>query len=149
MATELRTLTWCDVHQQEKDEQEPGHCYEIGGRQVDLCNECAGPFLAAAQLAAEYGRKPRRSHRAKTEEKPADLVSPVDPLVCPECGKGPYVHLQSLSSHARAAHGMSRAQILGKETPYTCSQRGCGRVFSTPQGLALHERSHGSDAESG
>jgi hypothetical protein len=148
MATELRTFTWCDRHQQEKDEQEPGHCYEIGGRQVDLCNECAAPFLAAAQLASEYGRKPKRSHASKTADVPPDLVPPVDPLMCKECGKGPYVHVSSLSSHGRTAHGMSRAEMLGEAAPHKCKHKGCGRAFATPQGLVLHARTHVSGAKS-
>ncbi len=162
MATALVTLTWCDQHLAEKDEEIPATTMPpwADGLSVDLCDECAAPVLAARALAEHYGSKTDRTPKppkrvraaarrngASTAERPADwdgrATRSGKPALygCPKCDGG-FASRQSLAAHARNVHDLTLGELEGKATPHKCSEPGCGRAFTTPQGLALHERAH-------
>lgn len=125
MAVELITRTWCDVHLEAKDEHVEGTNYKYGAREIDLCVDCAGPFVEAARLVEEYGRRDRQDETAR----PA----------CPECGKT-YMTTARVKEHARRVHGQGADALAGDPTPYRCEE--CGKEFTRPQGLGAHRRIH-------
>lgn len=149
MATELRTLTWCDVHLVDSDEREPATAtYDQGGQSIDLCATHAAPFLAAAEMLETYGRKASKRHNYPAKRATQAPAAPAG-ITCPVCKQGGFLNEHSLGTHARGKHGMGLAEIMGRPAPFKCGHRGCKRNFSTVQGKALHERTHETGAESG
>ena len=138
MATELITLTYCDIHLQDKDEQVPGQAYpgfEGSGQSIDLCEECAQVRIAVQVMYDTYGAKGKRTQRPQRQSKAGDPGAISCPR--PDCD-GTAKNQDSLASHARHVHGVSLAQLMGKPTPFACEVEGCGRAFSTPAGLGRH-----------
>lgn len=134
MAKELVTLTWCDLHLAEKDEQVEATTWHLGKGQVDLCAECAQPFQDAQALVDSYGAVGKRT-RTKGKQS-----GPEDPQTCPVCGKVAK-NRDSLASHGRHIHKMNLGELLGDKQDYACPV--CGKKFSTPQGAGAHRaRSH-------
>jgi hypothetical protein len=155
VAIALITLTWCDRHLSEKDEEVPAGPMPAwaDGLNVDLCPECAAPYVEARKLAEEYGSKgdrtssPQKRTRAKTA---APAPAPTGKVtsrglpathICPakDCGAG-LSSRPSLAAHARQTHKTSLPALEGKPATYKCDQRGCGRAFSSPQAIALHRK---------
>lgn len=138
MATELITRVWCDVHMSEKDERVDGTTFDYDGRQVDLCEDCAGPFLTVAAIVQEHGRA-AAGRQGRKSRKPSRDTPGESGVVCPRCGDT-FLHRGSLASHARAQHGTGLAELEGAETPYVCED--CGRAFSRASSLSIHRRTH-------
>src|SRR5262245_40650659 len=146
MAKALITLTWCDRHLTEKDEEVPAEPMpEWADKwQVDLCAECAVVVLEARALYEQYGAKGKRTAEVTTKPVPRRPDQAADgPYTCPQKGCGSVlVNKQSLGAHARQTHGMTVGELLGQPLKFKCD---CGRGFTTGQGLAAHQRSaHGA-----
>lgn len=147
MAIALITLTWCDRHLADKDEEVPAEPMPVlDGYGLDLCSECAAPILEVLAAYEKYGSKgdrtprpPRKIKRPTPAKAVAAASAPMsDSHVCPEC-EGSYASRQSLASHTRNVHDKSLAELEGRPTPYHCS---CGKNFAAPPGLALHVKKH-------
>jgi hypothetical protein len=117
VAQEVKTLTWCDIHLQEKDETEPGQSWTLTltppgerayTRTVDVCPACEDPLDAVVQLLAEYGRKSGRGpYKARTSSPEPGAPAAVDGVfTCPECGRES-ASPQGLGSHRKRAHGVA------------------------------------------
>lgn len=145
MATALVTLTWCDKHLAEKDEEVPAvPMPEWSGLNVDLCEKCAEPILVARALYTDYGSKgqrtpkpPRRRNARAAVATPEAATDP--PHVCPECGNT-LGFRHTLVQHVRNVHGKYLLEMEGKPLPYECDT--CGRRVPTPGALALHQKAH-------
>ena len=147
MATAMVTLTWCDRHLTDTDEEVPGDAMPpwADGLAVDLCPECAAPVLAARELAEHYGAIGKRTPEVVKGRRPlvpssrADAQPVAGGLACPDCG-AKLSNRQSLGSHARNIHGKSLGELEGKPLNYVCPT--CQQGFTTPQGVAVHARVH-------
>lgn len=145
MATELVTRIWCDIHLTDKDEHEPATTYTWDKRQLDLCDDCAGPILEVLRLFSDYGsdgkrtRAPKGKGGAPVGTKHAQPGDP-DAVTCPDCGKA-FKNKGSLGSHGRHVHKKNMGELLGVNRPYPCGV--CDKTFATPQGAGAHRvRSH-------
>lgn len=149
MATAMVTLTWCDRHLSDKDEEVPATAMpEIQGAQLDLCDDCAAPLMEALALYEAYGSKGQRTpklasvrKRAAAPRARADSVPAAGGLPCPKALCDSVLRNRaSLGAHARQNHGMTLGQLEGKPVAFTCET--CGAGFTTKQGIKLHERKH-------
>jgi len=153
VATALVTLTWCDRHLSDKDEEVPATPMpDVQGYGLDLCEECAEPLLAQLALYQRYGAKGDRT--PKPSKRTAAAVAAAAPVETTRAGK-PAAHTcpgcqhlftsrASLAAHARKDHGKSLPELEGKPVPFKCDQRGCGRAFASVQAIALHRKqAHG------
>jgi len=132
------TLTWCDRHLQDKDEEVPAEQFHWGNQHVDLCEECAGPVLEAAELFTKYGSDGKRTPPPQIRTvKKAQAAQKDERATCPECGRE-YLNRGSLGSHARQIHGKSLGALTGSELTHKC--RWCDAGYTTGQGQSLHER---------
>lgn len=153
MATAMVTLTWCDRHLTDKDEEVPGSSMPpVNGAQLDLCDECALPLMEALALYERYGSKGKRTpqlaavkRRAAAPQKPARPdQTPVEgglPCPQPDC-ESVLKNRSSLGAHARQDHGVTLGELEGKPITHTCDVKGCGKGFTTLQGFTLHQRKH-------
>jgi hypothetical protein len=133
------TLTWCDVHLTEHDEERPAHPFTWDEYQLDLCEECL-PTIAAARIMFEkYGSKGPRtlapSAVVRKGKQPGGLLS----CPAPDCGSV-LGNRASLGAHARQIHGMTLGELEGRPVAHTCEE--CGQGFTTYQGITLHTRKH-------
>lgn len=133
MAKAMITLTWCDYCLTEKDLEIPAQEFQVGGFQVDLCEEHALPLVESQKLAETYGSKGKRT---PTLAGPPPTAR-VDQLPCPVpgCGKA-YGGRASLGAHVRAAHGITVGEAEGKPIVARCEEHNQG--FTTQAGYALH-----------
>jgi len=139
MAKAMITLTWCDKHLTDKDEEVPAEQFEWNGRHVDLCGDCATPLLEVQAIFTEYGSTGKRTPtmQTRTVQKAVAGNRVSDPQGCPICGKT-YKNRDTLGTHAREQHGKTLAEIDGKPLDHKC--RWCDKAYATGQGLSLHER---------
>lgn len=144
------TLTWCDRHLADKDEQVPASAMpEIQGAQLDLCDDCAAPLLEVLALYETYGSKGQRTPKlasvrkraAAAPGKPASAQPVPGGLPCPKAlCDSVLVDRASLGAHARQTHGVTLGELEGRPVTHTCEE--CGRGFTTLQGISLHQRKH-------
>jgi C2H2 type zinc finger protein len=150
MAKALITLTWCDRHLTEKDEEVPAEPMPewADGWGVDLCAECATPVHEVMALYQRYGAKGKRTPQMTTRPAPKRPDRQTEgPFTCPQEGCGAVLATRgSLGAHGRQIHGVSLGELLGQPLNHKCPEKGCGKAFSTGHGLAVHMRSHGVTA---
>ena len=140
MAREMVTLTWCDFHLTEHDEEVEASHFTWDELEVDLCPECAAPLAAAQLMFEKYGSKGPR-----TMAPPGSKALGSYPCPAPGCGSV-LVNRPSLGAHARQMHGVTLGELEGKPIAHTCEE--CGRGFTTLQGIRLHLRKHRREAAS-
>lgn len=148
MATEVRTLRWCDWHLAEKDQSVaaepvtltlavgPGKATPL---HVDLCDDCLAPFVAVLATATEYGSgKPSATVKAPAPAVPGsgDQANPP----CPECGRE-LAHRSALRGHLRHVHDLTLIGAFPNwDWPNRVACPKCGDEFSDGRGLAAHTR---------
>lgn len=149
------TLTWCDRHLIEKDEEVPASSMpEIQGANLDLCDDCAGPLMEALALYEQYGSKGKRTPKLATVRKRAEAAAAAVPakarpvpggLACPDpdCDSV-LTNRQSLGAHARQIHSKTLGELEGKPIAHVCPD--CGAGFTTNQGITLHARKHARES---
>lgn len=166
MATEIVRL--CDAHMARDDARVPASQYDVVMRRVgdpfafvsvDLCDDCAKPLSDLLSDLVELGRPFDEATLTQVQagaDKPAArraaarVAAPIAQahtagtgVQCPVCDKT-YANKSSLQSHTRGEHGKTLGELLGESLDYVCEVDGCGRGFTTIQGLAVHQnRIHG------
>lgn len=151
MSRQLVTHTWCDFHEQTKDEQVPGasHSVTLDGAalDIDLCPECEQALVELGAWLAQYGRPVTKRGRPASER--------MRLAECPECGKplkdekGVMAHMRNMHGVTlaawRAAHeGGQQAEPEASEVSTTCPE--CGRSFVSFNGLRVHQARAGHQA---
>lgn len=145
MAKALITLTWCDRHLTDKDEEVPASPMpEMQGWNLDLCSDCSAPLLESLALYERYGAKGKRTPQMTTRPVPKRPDKGAEgPFPCPAEGCGSVLaNRDSLGSHVRQIHGKSVGELEGQPLDHQCPD--CDRAFTTAVGLSGHVRAaHG------
>lgn len=140
------TLTWCDWHLTEKDEEVPATAMpEFEGMGLDLCEPCAGQVAAMRAFYELYGSKGSRTMRvprSKLQVAAAGaMVEKRGQVLCPSpgCGKT-YKNRGSLGAHVRQDHATTLPLLEGKPATEVCET--CGQKFASKQAIGMHQRKH-------
>lgn len=148
MATELVTLTWCDLHQIDDGERVPASTWTVsvssgdlvGAWELDVCEACSKGLRDTVHELSEYGRPVKGGRPAAARRPAVSAREGGNVQTCPVSGC-PYTTTTptGLNSHCRTAHGQTLAELTGSAS-IACPVPGCERRFGKGQGLASHLR---------
>jgi hypothetical protein len=153
MAVELVLRNWCDVCL-EAGTNTPGETVSVNVTgtppfDVETCPEHGAALSAAVAALAALGRAPGKTAQPgkvrASKAAPSVSRGMSGPGACPECAR-PYKTAGSMRQHLRDVHDKSLADVGLAPARFTCET--CGGKFDTPQGFAMHNRSHTRAARS-
>lgn len=156
MSTELRILTWCDMHARHGDEvpaqyamiveiaaSAPGAPREPA-RRIDVCGQCLESLSGLTDALEEYGAAPDAppptadvSARRRYAQRAATGNAQLDPGTCLVCGR----EARRRAQHYAQIHQITLESTL-TDAGYECPT--CGKTFDSGMALAHHHSSaHG------
>jgi len=107
------------------------------GKCVCENRECAGFESRSPSRVKPRSRIRSRSRRGRSRSSSKSNVGQLD-YPCPDCGDRSFATEAGLYMHRRKVCGLKG--VKPTDLDFLCQGEGCGRAFSSPQGLNIHRR---------